>query len=114
MDLANGIARLVRWLVRPLGYLAFVLALAALSTAARLLGDDHELGFFSERLARAVWRYPEVTRRGVQMAWLAWTLLFVVALSPVDPLATRWDEVALAAVALAVLWRRIGARQAGH
>jgi len=110
----NGIARLVRWLVAPLGYLAFVLALAALTTAARLLGENHELGYFSERLAAAVWRYPEVTRRGIQMAWLAWTLLLGLALSPIDPLATRWDEVALGALALAVLWRRLGARQAGH
>jgi hypothetical protein len=108
----DAITRLVRWLVRPFGYLAFVLALAALSTAARLLGEDHELGYFSERLAAAVWRYPEVTRRGVQMAWLAWTVVFGLALSPIDPLTTRWDEVALGALALAVLWRRIGVQQA--
>jgi hypothetical protein len=107
--------RLARWLVRPFGYLAFVLAVAALSAAARVLGEEHELGFFSERLAQAVWRYPEVTRRGVQMAWLAWMLLFALALSPIDPLATRWDEVALGALALAVLWRRLGGvRQAEH
>ena len=115
MDIANELNRLSRWLVRPFGYLAFVVALAALSTAAMLFGEKHELGYFCERLARAVWRYPEVTRRGVQMAWLAWTLLFAFALSPIDPLATRWDEVVLLALALAVLWRRLGgARQVGH
>ena len=99
--------RALRLIVRPFGYLAFVLALAALSTAARLLGDRHELGFFSGRLAETVWRYPEVTRRGVQMAWAAWSVLLLVALSPFDPLTTRWDEVALVALALAALWRRL-------
>lgn len=102
----------LRLLVRPLGYLIFVIALAALSGAAWLLGEKHELGFFSRRLADMVWRYPEVTRRGVQMAWLAWATLVVLALSPYDPFATRWDEVALVAVALVVLWRRLfGDRQ---
>ncbi len=102
----------LRFLLRPLGYLAFVLALAALSAAAWLLGDRHELGFFSGRLAQMVWRYPEVTRRGVQMAWVAWTTLLVIALSPLDPFSTRWDEVALVALALAVIWRRLfAARQ---
>ncbi len=96
-----------RLAVLPLGYLAFVGAVAALSATAWLLGDRHELGFFSGRLAQAVWRYPEVTRRGVQIAWLAWAALLAIALSPIDPLATRWDEVALVAVALAVVWRRL-------
>jgi len=106
---------LVRLIARPFGYLAFVAGLTALSAAAWLLGERHELGFFSGRLARTVWRYPEVTRRGVQLAWLAWFALFAVALSPIDPLATRWDEVALAAVAVCVVWRRyVGERQAGR
>jgi hypothetical protein len=104
-----------RLVVRPLGYLAFVLALSALSTAAWLLGQENELGFFSGRLADAVWRYPEVTRRGVQMAWLAWAALLIVALSPLDPLPTHWDEVGLVGAALAVIWRRSFAdRQAGR
>jgi hypothetical protein len=98
---------LVRLAARPFGYLAFVLALGALSTAAWLLGDRHELGFFSSRLSAALWRYPEVTRPGVQIAWLTWAVLFAIALSPLDPLATRWDEVALAAGALLVLWHRL-------
>jgi hypothetical protein len=107
--------RVLRLIALPFGYLAFVLALAALSAAARLLGDEHELGFFSGRLAETVWRYPEVTRRGVQMAWAAWTILLVVALSPLDPLTTRWDEVALVALAFAALWRRLFAdRQVGR
>lgn len=100
--------RLLRLVVLPFGYLAFVVALSALSTAAWLLGEEHELGFFSGRVAEAVWRYPEVTRRGVQTAWLAWAGLLAVSLSPLDPLgSTRWDEVALVALALAAIWRRL-------
>jgi hypothetical protein len=107
--------RPVRLLVGPFGYLLFVIALLALSAAARLLGERHELGYFSARLARTVWRYPEVTRRGVQMAWLIWAVLFVIAVSPFDPIASRWDEVALGAVALTVLWHRIaGGHRAGR
>lgn len=107
---------MLRLVVRPFGYLAFVIALAALSTTAWLLGEDREeLGFFAGRLARSVWRYPEVTRRGVRMAWLAWSGLLVLALSPFDPLTTRWDEVVLTGLALAVVWRRFfAARQAGR
>jgi hypothetical protein len=60
-----------------------------------------------------IWRYPEVTRRGVQAAWVVWTLAFLVALPPLDPLATPWDEVVLGAAAMAVLWRRLfGGRRA--
>jgi hypothetical protein len=97
---------LLRLLVRPFGYLAFVLALLALSAAAKLLGEKDELGFFSERLARTLWRYPEVTRNGVLTAWLLWAGLFVVAVSPIDPLTTRWDEVALGGVGLAAIWHQ--------
>jgi hypothetical protein len=96
---------------RPFGYLAFVLALAALSATAKLLGEEHELGSFAARLNRAIWRYPEVTRRGVQTAWLFWFLLLAVALSPLDPIATRWDEVLLVALACGLLWRRRFAEQ---
>jgi hypothetical protein len=104
---------LIRFLLAPFGYLAFVLALGALSVASALLGESHELGFFAGRVSRMIWRYPEVTRRGVQMAWLAWAVLIVIAVSPVSP--THWDEVALGAVALAVLWRRaFGARRAAR
>ena len=103
---------LLRALVRPFGYLAFVVALFALSAAAKLLGGKHELGFFSNRLAKTLWRYPEVTRPGVQVAWLVWVGLFALAISPADPIASPWDEVALGALALAVLWNRtFGARQ---
>jgi hypothetical protein len=106
---------LLRFLLRPLGYLAFVTALLALSTTARLLGEGHELGFFAGRLARMMWRYPEVTRRGVQIAWLLWAALLAVTLSPLDPVTTRWDEALLAAVALPVLWHRlVVARRAEH
>jgi hypothetical protein len=101
--MSGGIVALLRLVFRPIGYLAFVLALAALSLAAKVLGESHELGFFSGRVAQRIWRYPEITRRGVQMAWLVWLVLFVLAVSVS---ATRWDEVALAAVALAVFWRR--------
>ena len=100
---------------RPFGYLFFVLALAALSASAKLLGEEHELGFFAGRLNAMIRRYPEVTRRGVQMAWLSWLLLVALALSPIDPIASRWDEALLVAVALGVLWRRIvGARRVGR
>ena len=97
----------VRVLARPFGYLAFLVALLSLSATAKLLGDADELGFFSGRLARTVWRYPEVTRKGIQMASVAWALLFVLALSPLDPIASSWDEVALVTVALIFAWRRI-------
>jgi hypothetical protein len=110
----KAIGRAFRLAALPFGYLAFVLALAALSTAAWLLGDRHELGFFSGRLAQAVWRYPEVTRRGVQIAWLAWAGLLAIALTPLDPLSTRWDEIVLIAVALAVVWRRLVAGRQGE
>jgi hypothetical protein len=102
---------ILRFALRPIGYLAFVLALASLSLAAKVLGDRDELGFFTDRLARMLWRYPEVTRRGVQIAWVIWCVAFALAISPYDPLSTPWDEVALGAVAMSVLWRRI---VAGH
>lgn len=106
---------LVRLLVRPFGYLAFVLALASLSAAAKLLGEADELGFFTGRLANMLWRYPEVTRKGVQIAWVAWALAFVIALPPLDPLSTPWDEVVLGAAAMIVLWRRtVGGRRVGR
>jgi hypothetical protein len=112
---ALPIMRAFRAVLRPIGYLMFAVSLLALSSAAHLLGEDHELGFFSGRLSRMLWRYPEVTRRGVQMAWLAWGALFVVALSPLDPIASSWDEVALGAVALAFLWHRlVGGHRAEH
>jgi hypothetical protein len=103
--MGGGTLAVLRFLIRPFGYLAFVVALGALSLTARLLGEDHELGYFADRMARAIWRYPEITRRGVQVAWLVWTLLFVFAVSPLS--ATHWDEVVLAAVALGVFWRRL-------
>ena len=109
----EGVVDLIRFLLQPLGYLAFVLALGALSVASALLGDNHELGFFAGRVSRMIWRYPEVTRRGVQVAWLAWAVLIVLALSPVSP--TRWDEIALGAIGLGVVWRRaFGARRAAR
>jgi hypothetical protein len=104
-----------RALLRPFGYLAFVIALAALSGAAWLLGERHELGFFADRLSRMLWRYPEVTRRGVETAWLVWAALFALAVSPLDPIASWWDEVVLAALALGALWHRIhGVNRAEH
>ncbi len=104
---------MTRLVVRPFGYLAFVLALAALSVAAKALGEKDELGYFSARLAQTVWRYPEITRRGVQMAWIVWTAMVIVAASPLDPLSTPWDEVVLGAAGLAFLWRRlVGGRRA--
>jgi hypothetical protein len=113
--LARRVRSLYLACTRPFGYLAFVMALAALSASAKLLGDEQELGFFAGRLNEIIWRYPEVTRRGVQMVWLAWAALLGVALSPIDPIASRWDEVLLGAFALGVLWRRtVGARRTGR
>ncbi len=111
----DPIMRLLRLVALPFGYLVFVLALLALSATAWLLGERHELGYFSKRLAEMVWRYPEVTRRGVLVAWLTWAALLAIAASPIDPLATRWDEVVLAAIGFAALWRRLFAdRRAGR
>jgi hypothetical protein len=107
VHLAQRLRALCLTCIRPLGYLAFVAALGALSAAAGILGDEHELGFFSKRLNRMIWRYPEVVRRGVQMAWLVWAMLFAIAISPLDPIASRWDEVLLGALAAGVLWRRM-------
>jgi hypothetical protein len=100
-----------RLLLRPVGYLLYVVALAALSGAAKLLGDRHELGFFSGHLSRTLWRYPEVNRRGVQMAWLAWAALFAIAVSPIDPIPSSWDEVVLGALALGVVWHWLAVGQ---
>ena len=97
----------LRLLCRPFGYLAFVLALFALSAASRVLGETHELGYFSGQLSRAVWRYPEITRPGVQTAWAIWAVFFGVAASPFDPLATWWDAVALGALAAGIVWRHL-------
>jgi hypothetical protein len=113
-SVARGLRGAGLALLRPFGYLAFVVALWALSAAARLLGEEHELGFFAQRLNRMIWRYPDVTRRGVQMAWLVWVVLLVIAVSPYDPLATGWDEVALVALAAGVLWHQRLGRRAGR
>jgi uncharacterized BrkB/YihY/UPF0761 family membrane protein len=105
----------VRACLLPFGYLAFVLALAALSVSAKLLGEEHALGFFAGRLKEMITRYPEITRRGVQMAWVSWSLLFILAISPLDPIPSRWDEVGLGALALGVIWqRRLGAHRDGR
>jgi hypothetical protein len=81
----------------------FVAAVGALSFAAWLLGERDELGFFASRLARTIWRYPEVTRRGVEIAWLVWAALFAAAICD----ATPWDEVGLVALAVPVLGRHV-------
>ena len=102
------VGRFLRVVVMPFGYLAFVVALVALSTAAKLLGERNELGYFSDRLARMLWRYPAVTRPGVQIAWLVWAVLLVICVTPIDPLHTAWDQWTLIAGALIVVWRRVG------
>jgi hypothetical protein len=105
----------VRSFLRPLGYLMFVVALGALSGAARVLGERDELGFFSGRLASMLWAYPEVTRPGIRAAWLTWAALFVVAVSPLDPIASPWDEVALGGMAAVAIWHHFfGGSQAGR
>jgi dolichol kinase len=113
--LARGSHAPWRVCIAPIGYLAFVVALGALSAAASLLGEQNELGFFAGRLNRMIWRYPEVTRPGVQMAWLVWIALFCLAVSPLDPITSRWDEVLLLALAAGAVWRRmIGGRRVGR
>lgn len=89
--------------IHAFGYLAFALAVVALSTATALLGERHELGYFAGRLSGAIRRYPEITRRGVRMAWVCWALLLIVALTDSE----WWDEIILLAVAVAVVARRI-------
>jgi hypothetical protein len=85
-----------------------------LRAAGRLLGEDDELGFFSGRLARTVASYPEPTRRGIQVAWVMWLVLLTIAVSPVDPIASRWDEAALGALALVAVWPQICGRRGGR
>jgi hypothetical protein len=102
----DHISRAFMACLRPFGYLAFVIALAALSLAARLLGEEHALGYFAGRLSETIRRYPEVTRRGVQMAWLTWAVLLTIAISPWDPITSRWDEIVLLALAAGAVWRR--------
>jgi hypothetical protein len=94
-------------LLRPLGYLAFTVAVWALAICARLLGHEHELGSFADRLAKAFARHPELTRQGARVAWALWGVIFVLACSPLDPLATWWDEVALGAIAIGTLWQSL-------
>jgi hypothetical protein len=115
VTLARRVRRLILASTRPFGYLAFVLALAALSASAKILGEEHELGFFAGRLNEMIRRYPEITRRGVEIAWLSWFLLLALAISPLDPITTRWDEVLLVAFAVGVLWRRtVGGHRVGR
>jgi hypothetical protein len=113
---ALGAVRLtLRAILRPFGSLAFVVALGVLWVSGRLLGAHDDLGFFAQRLHATITRHPEVIRQGLVMAWLLWLLAFVLALSPLDPIASRWDEVLLGGLAVNVLWRRaLDARRVGH
>ena len=105
---------LLRLVARPLGHLAFVVALLALTGAARLLGESNQLGVICRRLSDSMWAHPDVTRPGIRVAWMIWALLLAVALSPLDPLAaSRWDAVALVALGLAIAWRRLFASRRG-
>ncbi|HWG09479.1 MAG TPA: hypothetical protein VN672_10795 [Solirubrobacteraceae bacterium] len=101
---ARAIAQL---LLRPFGYLAFTVAVWALAICARLLGREHDLGGFAGRLALAFGRHPELTRQGLRVAWTLWGFALVLACSPLDPLATWWDEVVLVAIAAGMLWQRL-------
>jgi hypothetical protein len=110
----------VRLLLRPLGYLAFTAAVAALSTAAWLLGSTHELGFFVGRLARMIQSYPEITRRGVQIAWGVWFALLLYVMGPWSPTGLavwdfrdepHWDELVVVAIGALLLLRRLSRRR---
>jgi hypothetical protein len=105
--LTAAVLQVGRLLLQPFGYLAFVLAVASLSACASLLGREHDLGGFAGRLAESIRRYPEVTRRGIRVAWILWAVGLAVSCSPLDPLATWWDEVALVAIAAGLLWHRL-------
>jgi len=48
------------------------------------------------------------------VAWLTRAVPFGLALSPIDPIASSWDEVVLGALALAALWRRVSGQRVGH
>jgi hypothetical protein len=103
----------VRLVARPVGHLAFVVALLALSGAAKLLGEGNQLGVICRRLSDSMWAHPDVTRPGIRIAWLAWAVLLAVALSPLDPHANRWDAVVLVALGLAAVWRWLFASRRG-
>jgi hypothetical protein len=102
-----------RIVTRAAGHLAVLFGIVALTGAARLLGEADELGFFCGRLASAVPRHPEMTRRGVQVVWGIWLALFLIALSPADPITSSWDEVGLAVAAVFAAWRQHGVRRGG-
>lgn len=99
-----------RMCAQPLGYLAFLIAAWALAICSRLLGRGDPLGSFAGRLSDALGRHPDITRPGIRVAWLAWAVLLVLACSPLDPMATWWDELVLAAVAIGCVWHRIFSR----
>jgi hypothetical protein len=108
---ARSLARLV---VRPIGHALFVTAMLVLALAAELLGDDHELGYFSSCISRRVWRYPEVTRRGFEVIAAIFLVLAAVAFTPpdIDGLSPTgwglgWDGLAYLAIAI------VAARRAG-
>jgi hypothetical protein len=103
-----------RFLLLPFGYLAYAIALAAMISCARLLGERNELGYFAARLSDTLRRYPEVNRRGLRAAWAAWALLFLAAISPLDPLATDWDEVVLGTVGVLIAVCSLYARRDGR
>jgi hypothetical protein len=114
-QLRSTAAAQLRACARPFGYLAFAIALAALSASARLLGSEHELGYFAGRLDQMIRCHPEVVRQGKHMTWVAWAALLGLAVSPLDPIPSWWDEVLLAALGAASIWRRtVGGRRVGH
>lgn len=104
---------MLKLVARPLGHLAFVIAVLALSGAAKLLGENSQLGVISRRLSDSMWAHPDVVRPGIRIAWVLWALLLVVALSPLDPHANRWDAVVLLALGLGAVWRRLFASRRG-
>jgi hypothetical protein len=110
-----GARSLGRLVVRPIGHALFVTAMLVLALAAELLGDDHELGYFSRCISRRVWRYPEVTRRGFEVIAAIFLVLAALAFTPpdIDGLSPTgwglgWDGLAYLAIGI------VAARRAGR
>ena len=105
---------------RPFGYVALVVALAALSVASKLPGREQDVDSLASRLrvmvasargrrGRACW--AKLVHRCAQFAAVVWMALFMISISPLDPIAGRLDGILLLALGAIALWRRASARR---